>query len=347
MGESEEGCLFFDFLNLLITGCSGSGKSIFINSLLTNVLYKKSPQELKLVLIDSRHVDFEMFKGIPHLLFKEPITDNLKALSVLNLLVEEMNERYKIFMELGCRNYNEYLKLKQEKGNQIKDIPQIMVVISEFSDLLHYKDNFEKYIVNLAQKCRATGICLVISTQNTNIISANIKSNFLDKVVFRTATYMESLKILDQKGAEELVYRGEYLLKIEDYKPDKIQSFYISDKEVKKICDYIKQNNECVFDESLEERVNQITQKFLTESQNDKKEEDLELVKLATKECILAKKVSISLLQRKLNIGYMRASRLLDVLIEKGFVSNEQNNLAQRKVLITKNDFENIFNEKF
>jgi len=303
--------------HLLIAGATGSGKSIMIHSLIVSLLYKNSPETLRLLLIDPKRVELSIYDGIPHLL-SPVITDNKKSIGVLKWAIQEMDSRYQKLLESGSRDIKSYNSSNQNK------MPYILIIIDELADLMaSYGREVEGSIIRLAQMARATGIHLVVSTQrpSVEVITGLIKANITSRIALQVASQIDSRTILDTPGAEKLLGNGDALfISAELSKPLRVQGAFISETEIKKVAQFIKDNNENQ-EEALdfENNENGENKNSPLDFENFDTEED-ELLEEAIETVRAAKKASASLLQRRLKIGYARAARLLDIMEEKGIV---------------------------
>lgn len=301
--------------HVLIAGATGSGKSVMINAFLINLLYRYSPADLKLILVDPKQVELKPYDDIPHLL-APVITDPEKCISALKWAVAEMERRYSLFAEMGKRNIGEYNTATKESR-----MPYIVVVIDELADLMMMApQDVETLIVRIAQKARATGIHLAIATQrpSVNIITGLIKANIPARIAFSTVSQVDSRTIIDQAGAEKLLGRGDMLFLAPDIiKPRRIQGVLVSEKEIKGVTDFLRNArapayNEEVLTQSVRLGGSRVSNAF--EAGEDS------LLMEAARLVIESRKASASLLQRRLRVGYARAARLLDMLEERGVV---------------------------
>ncbi|KKS83023.1 MAG: cell division FtsK/SpoIIIE [Candidatus Wolfebacteria bacterium GW2011_GWC1_43_10] len=312
--------------HLLVAGATGSGKSIALHSILISMLYKNSPQTLKLVLIDPKRVELSVYNGLPHLV-APVITQGKKALGVFRWAIAEMENRYETLLKAGARDTQSY-----NKKNPEKPLSYIIIVVDEMADLMvAYGRDVENAVVRLAQMARATGIHLILSTQrpSVEVITGLIKANITARVALQVASQIDSRTILDTAGAEKLLGGGDLLfVSAELSKPKRIQGAYISEEEIKKVTDFIRENNEDwageeeVFfngENSSDEEWSRETGKDLFEEYEEVEGDD-ELLKEAIEVVKQAKKASASLLQRRLKVGYARAARLLDMMEEKGLI---------------------------
>lgn len=327
--------------HLLISGATGSGKSVFIHTLLTTLLMKNTPETLRLLLVDMKKVELSHYAKIPHLI-TEPILEAKKTIGAFKWLVEEMERRYQTFLEFKTRDIEGYnLKIQKEKRNFIKFMPYIVMIIDELADLMVLAGKeVENYIIRLTQLARATGIHLVLATQrpSVEIITGLIKANIPAKIAFQVASNVDSRIILDTSGAEKLLGAGDMLVLMPEWsKPKRLQSPFISEKEIKKISLFWQKQTKD--EEKIELTVPENKQFLIDDDFED------ELYDEALKIVVESQKASTSLLQRKLKIGYARAARLLDVLEERGIVGPAEGS-KPRKVLIKKEDLENLYENK-
>ena len=317
--------------HLLVAGSTGTGKTIFLNSLIISLLYRNSPETLRLILIDPKRVEFSVYKELPHLL-APVIFDAQKTINALKWLIGEMERRFEILSSNGSRDIFSYNGKISKQGE--KPIPYIVLIVDELADLMAARGReMEAGIVRLAQMARAVGIHLVLATQrpSVEVITGLIKANVTSRITFQVASQVDSRTVLDVAGAEKLLGLGDLLfISAEIAKPKRIQGAYVGEKEVKRVVNWLKstpvpklEDEENYFpsvvpltEESLENGVSLFPQKSGIESENG---ED-PLYEDAKKVVIEAKKASASLLQRKLRIGYARAARLIDILEERGVV---------------------------
>jgi S-DNA-T family DNA segregation ATPase FtsK/SpoIIIE len=300
--------------HLLIAGATGSGKSVGVNSMLVSFLYRATPSEVKMILVDPKRVELSMYNGIPHLL-TPVITDHQQAVNALRWTVLEMDRRYKMLQEVGKRNISEF-----NQSSLIK-MPYLVVVVDELADLMSVAQNeVEAAIVRLAQMARAVGIHLVLATQrpSVDVITGLIKANITARMAFAVASQVDSRTILDMSGAEKLLGMGDMLYITSDLpKPKRVQGTYVGEKEIKKVTEFIKeQAGMVIYDEQILEKP---TRASGAPGYADDGDED-ELLAEATNIVQQAGKASASLLQRRLRVGYARAARLLDIMEDKGIV---------------------------
>lgn len=317
MGRDVSGEVLFPNIekmpHLLVAGSTGSGKSICIHSILISLIYKNSPETLRMILIDPKRVELSAYANIPHLL-TPPITDIKKAVGVFRWAIKEMERRYDLLQVSGSRNIESYNIKNPEEA-----LPFIIIVIDELADLMtSYGREVEGSIVRLAQMARATGLHLILSTQrpSVEVITGLIKANITSRVALQMPSQVDSRTILDTSGAEKLLGAGDMLFIAAEFsKPKRIQGAYVSEEENKKVIDFIVENNE----PSPEEDINLETEgieDFLTSEVDDNDE----LLDRALEIIWEAKKASASLFQRHLKVGYARAARILDILEAKGLI---------------------------
>lgn len=322
--------------HMLIAGATGSGKSVCINTLIVSLLYKYSPKEVKLLMVDPKVVELSVYNGIPHLLIPV-VTDPKKAAAALNWAVNEMNKRYKLFAEASVRNIESYNALF-DKGLIEEKLPYTVIIVDELADLMMACPNdVEDYICRLAQMARAAGMHLIIATQrpSVDVITGVIKANIPSRISFAVSSGIDSRTILDQTGAEKLLGRGDMLYcPIGENKPIRVQGAFISEEEVEKVVSFIKDEEENDYEESIMEHIE-------SESKDSGKvsgsNDGDELLNEAIKVVIEYNQASTSFLQRKLRIGFNRASRMMDDLEERGIIS-EKDGSRPRQVLITKEE---------
>lgn len=308
--------------HLLIAGATGSGKSVCINSLIMSLIYKASPDEVKLILIDPKVVELGVYNGIPHLMIPV-VTNTKKAAGALSWAVQEMEKRYSMFAEKGVRDIAGYNRLAKDEGEET--LPKIVIIIDELADLmLVARDSVEDAICRIAQKARACGIHLVVATQrpSVDVITGLIKANIPSRIAFKVASQVDSRIILDNtggSGADKLLGRGDMLfLPVGSLKPIRVQGAFVSDSEVEAVVDYLKKSCEADYDMEVIKEVEN-TQNA-EGARNTAMDED-ELLPQAVQIAIEMKQISASYLQRKLGIGYNRAARIIDQMEERGYIS--------------------------
>ena len=335
--------------HLLIAGATGSGKSVCINTLIMSILYKASPEEVKLIMVDPKMVELSIYNGIPHLLIPV-VTDPKKASGALNWAVAEMTNRYKKFTETGVRNiegYNKKVKELQKSGEidpeTIKKMPQIVIIIDELADLMMVAPGeVEDAIVRLSQLARAAGIHLVIATQrpSVNVITGLIKANVPSRIAFSVSSGVDSRTIIDMNGAEKLLGKGDMLFYPAGYsKPVRVQGAFISDSEISEVVEFLKENEDvAVYDTEVTEK---IESKLNSAAISQEKDEYFEA---AARFVIEKDKASIGMIQRMFKVGFNRAARIVDQLADAGIVGPEEGT-KPRKVLMSSEQLEAYFEE--
>ena len=317
--------------HLLIAGATGSGKSVCINTIIMSLVYKSSPDDVKLLLIDPKVVELSVYNGIPHLLIPV-VTDAKKAAFALNWAVGEMEKRYKLFAKNNVRDIKSYNEKHGEDGEKI---PKIVIIIDELADLMMVAaQEIEDYIARLAQMARAAGMYLIVATQrpSVDVITGTIKANIPSRISFAVSSQVDSRTILDMAGAEKLLGQGDMLFYPSSYsKPVRLQGAFISNKEVEEVVSFLQNQNETMYDEDVIE----IVQNTKNIDMHETDELLSEAVSLVMNEGV----ASISLLQRKLRIGYARAARLIDEMETRGIVGGFEGS-KPRKVLVSEEDFE-------
>jgi S-DNA-T family DNA segregation ATPase FtsK/SpoIIIE len=336
MGKDISGqCIVTDLSrmpHLLIAGATGTGKSVCINSLIVSLIYKSSPDEVKLIMIDPKVVELGLFNGIPHLLIPV-VTEPKKAAGALNWAVQEMTDRYKKFAEHGVRDiagYNDLVK----KGKAEEMLPQIVIIIDELADLMMVAPtDVEDAICRLAQMARAAGMHLIIATQrpSVNVITGVIKANVPSRISFAVSSQVDSRTILDTGGAEKLLGRGDMLFyPVGTPKPFRIQGSFVSEAELERVVEFLKSQGVVEYDNDIIEEINN-EQESPENYDNDRDE----LLPAAIELVVDAGQASVSLIQRKFKVGYARAARIIDQMEERGIVGGFEGS-KPRQVLITK-----------
>ena len=337
--------------HLLIAGATGSGKSVCINTIIISLLYKASPDDVKLIMIDPKVVELSVYNGIPHL-FIPVVTDPKKAAGALNWAVAEMTDRYNKFAQYNVRDLKGYnAKVESisniEDENKPKMLPQIVIIVDELADLMMVAPGeVEDSICRLAQLARAAGIHLIIATQrpSVNVITGLIKANMPSRIAFSVSSGVDSRTILDMNGAEKLLGKGDMLFYPQGYqKPARVQGAFVSDQEVGAVVDFLsKQNPTAEYDKEIQEKIEAVKETTAAgaDTANDR---DVYFAD-AGKFIIEKDKASIGMLQRVFKIGFNRAARIMDQLYEAGVVGDEEGT-KPRKVLMSMEKFEQYIDE--
>lgn len=328
--------------HLLIAGATGSGKSVCINTIITSIIYRATPEEVRLILVDPKKVELSVYNGIPHLLVPV-VTDPKKASGALNWAVREMDERYKVFADCGVRDIKGYNAQRGDKPL----MPSIVVIIDELSDLmLVAPGEVEESICRLAQLARACGIHLVIATQrpSVNVITGIIKANIPSRIAFAVSSQVDSRTILDGAGAEKLLGRGDMLFApAGSGKPIRVQGCFVSDDEVSRVVQYVKNRHTVDYSQAVIEALSASDNEEAEEHEEDKNDAPFDaLFEQAVEMSIDAGQASISMLQRRLRIGYARAGRIVDEMSRRGIIA-PADGAKPRDVLITRDDFALMF----
>lgn len=331
--------------HILIAGTTGSGKSVCLNTMIISILFNSSPDDVKIVLIDPKQVEFTIYNGIPHL--EVPVVANpRKAAGALGWAVKEMETRYQKFSENSVRDIKGYNQIA-EKNDSMPKMPQVVIFIDELSDLMMVAPNeVEDSICRLAQMARAAGMHLVVATQrpSVNVITGVIKANIPSRIALSVSSQVDSRTILDSSGAEKLLGNGDMLfMPVGESKPKRLQGCFISDAEVESIVDYIKQNSQAEYNEDVIQQIDSIAaaseagkkkgSSSYTEIENDNNGPSDDVIK-ALEALIKAGKASTTFLQNKLGWGYPKAARIMNELEEYGYIAPKEGN-KERRVLIT------------
>lgn len=321
----------------LIAGATGSGKSVCINTLIISLLYKYNPDEVKLLMVDPKVVELNVYNGIPHLLIPV-VTDPKKAAAALNWAVNEMTNRYKLFADSGVRNMESYNELFN-KGVIEQKLPYIVIIVDELADLMMVCPNdVEDYIGRLAQMARAAGMHLVIATQrpSVDVITGVIKANIPSRISFAVSSQIDSRTILDGSGAEKLLGKGDMLYyPVGESKPLRVQGCFISEEEVEQVVSFIKsEQGDINYEEEIIDHINSAADSKTSETGENREDVD-ELLNEVINVVVEYGQASTSFIQRKFRIGFNRASRIMDQLEERGIIS-EKDGSRPRQVLITR-----------
>lgn len=337
--------------HLLVAGATGAGKSVSINTLIMSILYKYTPEEVRMIMVDPKVVELQVYNGIPHLLIPV-VTDPKKAAQALNWAVAEMTVRYKKFANLSVRDlagYNEKIrKMKKEEreAEQLEILPQIIIIIDELADLMMVSaQEVEDAIVRLTQLARACGMHLIIATQrpSVNVITGLIKANVPSRIAFSVSSGVDSRTIIDMNGAEKLLGKGDMLFFPQSLpKPIRVQGAFVSDEEVGKVTDFLKKEGETEYNTKVLQSIEESGGR--EEADNVSNEQDA-LFTEAAKLVMDTEKASIGFLQRRFRIGFNRAARIMDQLAEAGVVGDEEGTKA-RKVLMSEEEFNTIIQNK-
>lgn len=345
--------------HMLIAGTTGSGKSVCINSLLISLLYKSTPEEVRLIMVDPKMVELGNYNGVPHLLIPV-VTDPKKAAGALNWAVGEMERRYKLFADNFVRNlvgYNDLMRAKRAEAEktegediaQYNVLPQIVIVIDELADLMMVAaKEVETSICRIAQKARAAGMHLIVATQrpSADVITGIMKANIPSRIAFAVASQIESRIILDTTGAEKLIGKGDMLYApLGEGKPTRVQGCFISSDEIEAVISHIKETSTPEYNEEILEHIERQAEAAASggsgASGGDPAEDQDEMLDEAIDVVMDCKQASVSMLQRRLKLGYSRAARIVDQMEERGIVGPFEGS-KPRQILISREDWQAI-----
>lgn len=330
--------------HVLIAGATGSGKSVCINSIIVSILYKAKPSEVKMILIDPKMVELSGYNGIPHLLIPV-VTDPKKAAGALNWAVQEMVKRYSLFASVGVKDLKGYNKIIEKKEGA--KLPQIVIIVDELSDLMMVAPNdVEDAICRLAQMARAAGMHLIIATQrpSVDVITGIIKANVPSRIAFTVSSQVDSRTILDSAGAEKLLGKGDMLyFPTGEIKPLRMQGAFISEKEIEKIVDSIKESNNSTYSEDILESIEKAGSNNSKGNSDDSEDEDEadSLLEDAIDLVVDIGQASASMLQRRFKVGHSRAGRIIDQMEARGLISGYEGS-KPRQVLISKSEWQEL-----
>ena len=337
--------------HLLVAGSTGSGKSVCLNAIILSLIYKTSPDDVRLILIDPKQVEFSIYNGLPHLLIPNVITDPDKALNALSWAVSEMERRYSLFKETRTKDITEYNSSSAVMEGTSEKIPYIVVIVDELADLLmSAKKDVEEKLTRLAAKSRAAGIHLILATQrpSVDVITGTMKNNFPSRISFKLMSFADSRTILDQGGAEKLLGRGDMLYKPNDApEPRRIQGCFVTSSEVANIVDFVKENNKDYdYDDKVETQITNPPQDIMASANGDNVSDGFDPLMPQALKCVIENgQASISMLQRRLVIGYPRAARIIDQMQDHNFIS-AQDGSKPRTVLITMEQYQELFGDE-
>ena len=348
--------------HLLIAGTTGSGKSVCINSMLISLLYKSTPEEVRLIMVDPKMVELGNYNGIPHLLIPV-VTDPKKAAGALNWAVGEMERRYKLFADHQVRNlvgYNDLMRVEKAKAEaaaaegetavaeQYQVLPQIVIVIDELADLMMVAaKEVENSICRIAQKARAAGMHLVVATQrpSSDVITGIMKANIPSRIAFAVASQIESRIILDTTGAEKLIGKGDMLYApLGEGKPLRVQGCFISNEEIESVIEKIKETSTAEYSEEILEHIERQAEQTDSKSggsSGDPGEDEDEMIEEAIDVIMESRQASTSMLQRRLKLGYSRAARIIDQIEERGIIGPFEGS-KPRQILISREEWQEM-----
>ncbi len=339
--------------HLLIAGATGSGKSVCINTIIASILYKASPEDVKMIMVDPKIVELGIYNGIPHL-YVPVVTNPKKAAGALSWAVAEMEKRYAAFSVFNVRDLKSYNQMVERNPSEnLEKMPQVVIIIDELADLMMVAaKEIEESIIRLAQKARAAGIHLIIATQrpSVDVITGLIKANIPSRIAFAVTSQVDSRTILDGGGAEKLLGRGDMLFHpIGMSKPLRVQGAFVSDSEIEALVEYIKKSygkveysseiENTIEIESNKKKGSSVSTKYGADDAHDDEDSDEALIREAAEIAFEFNQISTSFLQRKLRLGYSRASRIVDALEDRGLISAADGS-KPRRLIMTKEEWD-------
>ena len=342
-------CNMQKLTHLLVAGSTGSGKSVCLNSIILSIIYKASPEDVKIVLVDPKRVEFTSYNGLPHLIMPNVVCETQKAINTLAWAVTEMERRFEVLGFARVKNIDEYNQTPDVVSGKVKKMPFIVIIVDELADLMMTgKKEVEEKIIRLAQKSRAAGIHLILATQrpSVDVITGLIKSNFPSRIAFAVTSAVDSMTILDRVGAEKLLGKGDMLYyPVGAQEPKRVQACFITTGETNRIVDHVRENNKPIFDKEIEEQINNPNKNNNNGGVQVNNEMD-ELLPLALKSAIDCGQASATMIRRKFAIGYPRAARIIDQMEEAGYISTADG-VKGRTVYITLDEFHDIFGDQY
>lgn len=340
-------------VHCLVAGSTGSGKSVFLHSLIMSLMFKHSPDELRFIMIDPKRVEFSRYNRMPHLMLPEVVTECSKAVNALNWAVKEMERRFQLLMENECQKIDQYNALDKVRKGQEKRLPYLIIIVDELAELMGVaKKDVEGKIQRITQLGRACGIHMVVATQrpSVDVVTGVIKNNLPTRIAFSLSSYVDSKTILDEAGAEKLLGQGDMLFSGQDSNQKiRLQGAFVSDEEIKAVLDYIKENNVSEYDEEVQNSIYAEPEKEEIPdddgSDNGSNENRMdEYMPQALKLVMKNGKASISMIQRRFSVGYARAARIIDQMETRGFINPGTGN-KPRDVKITIAEYNELFGD--
>lgn len=340
-------CNMQKLTHLLVAGTTGSGKSVCLNSIILSIMYKASPEDVRIILVDPKRVEFSSYEALPHLIMPEIVCDTQKAINALNWAVNEMERRFEILGFARVKNIDEYNQTPDVLSKKVQKMPFLVIIVDELADLMMTgKKDVEEKICRLAQKARAAGIHLILATQrpSVDVVTGLIKSNFPSRISFAVNSAVDSMTILDRVGAEKLLGKGDMLYFPNGAKdPMRVQGCFITTNEINNIVDYVRDNNKPIFDKDIADQINNPNKNSGNGSADTNATVD-PLLPQALKLSIENKLASATMLRRRFAIGYPRAARIIDDMEKAGYVSGADG-VKGRTVYLTMEEFKNIFGD--
>lgn len=335
--------------HLLIAGATGSGKSACLNAIIISMLYKSSPEDVRMILIDPKRVEFNMYQDIPHLLGSQIINDAQQAINVLSWAKEEMDRRYTLFGSYRVRNLTEFNKSDAVKSGEEQKLTYIVIIVDELAELMmdtNSRKTLEGKIMSIAQKARAAGIHMILATQrpSVDVITGTIKANLPSRIAFTVKSIVDSRTILDESGAETLLGRGDMLYSpvgMDD--PKRVQGAFVTDKEVLAVTNYVRENNEADFDEEFTAAIAKKDDEPETDGEDEDDNKEFDSLMPEVLKCVIESgSASTSMIQRRFSVGYARASRIIDQMEVHKFIGPLEGS-KPRAVYISRELYKELF----
>ena len=342
-------CNMQKLTHLLVAGSTGSGKSVCLNSIILSIMYKASPEDVKIILIDPKRVEFSSYEALPHLIMPKIVCDTQKAINTLGWAVAEMERRFEVLGLARVKNIDEFNQTPDVLDGKVEKMPFIVIIVDELADLMMTgKKEVEEKVCRLAQKSRAAGIHLILATQrpSVDVITGLIKSNFPSRIAFAVTSAVDSMTILDRVGAEKLLGKGDMLYyPVGAQEPKRVQGCFITTNEINKIVDFTRDNNLPIFDKEIEEQINNPNKNNNNNAPGFNNEMD-ELLPQALKVSIECGQASATMIRRKFAIGYPRAARIIDQMEAAGYISSADG-AKGRSVYISEEEFRTLFGDNY
>jgi len=354
LGKDVDGtvycCNLAKMPHLLVAGSTGSGKSVCLNALILSLIFRTSPEDLRLILVDPKRVEFAIYNNLPHLLMPKVITEPKKALKAFDWLINEMERRFMVFQTCSVKSINEYNMLGDVLSKRKPKLPYIVLIVDELADLVvtTNKKDLEEKIIRLTQKARAAGIHIILATQrpSVDIITGSIKINLPTRIAFAVTNFVDSKTILDQGGAEKLLGRGDMLYAPSDGEPVRVQGAFVDTPEVLAVVNFIKENNPSTYDEKVDKNINAESSSNGYDGGYDGNAQSVDsLMPEALKHIIEVGQASTSMLQRRFGLGFQRAGRIIDQMVKAGFISISDGS-KPRTVYMTMDDYNRYYGLK-
>ncbi|NCB48230.1 MAG: DUF87 domain-containing protein [Clostridia bacterium] len=354
LGKDVDGtvycCNLAKMPHLLVAGSTGSGKSVCLNALILSLIFRTSPEDLRLILVDPKRVEFAVYNNLPHLLMPKVITEPKKALNAFDWLINEMERRFMVFQACFVKSINEYNMQSDVLNKRKPKLPYIVLIVDELADLVitTNKKDLEEKIIRLTQKARAAGIHIILATQRptVDVITGSIKINLPTRIAFAVTNFMDSKTILDQGGAEKLLGRGDMLYAPSDGEPVRVQGAFVDTPEVRAVVDFIKENNSLSYDDNVEKNINSENgAKNFDGSYGGNLQTADSIMSDALKHVIEVGQASTSMLQRRFGLGFQRAAKIIDQMERAGFISSSDGS-KPRAVYMTMEDYNKYYGLK-